>query len=244
MKKLYLMIFAVVTLTGMLVISGCKKDESTEQDDSLGNQGTLTVSGTFNGHNYVDLGLPSSILWATCNVGANSPEGYGDYFAWGETEPKETYNWDTYRYCNGSSTTLTKYCFNAESGNDGFTDALTTLEATDDAATANWGVGWRMPTNEEMSELLSNCTHVWTTHNGVKGCLFTGPNGNSIFLPAAGDRHDGELYDVDANGRYLSSSLGMDYSYGARYLYFDSGDCYVSNGNRRCGHSVRPVCAQ
>ena len=200
-------------------------------------------TGENNGHIWVDLGLPSGTKWATCNVGANNPEGYGDYFAWGETTPKETYNWSTYRYCNGDYNTLTKYCNNAEYGNNGFTDNLTTLEASDDAATVNWGSGWRMPTFDEMDELNRNCTVTWTTQNGVNGRLFTGPNGNSIFLPAAGYRYGSSLYDAGSHGYYWSSSLDTDYPYDAWYLNFGSDDYYMGNyGLRYYGLSVRPVC--
>ncbi len=195
------------------------------------------------GREWVDLGLPSGTLWATCNVGANSPEEYGDYFAWGETSTKETYNSSTYKYgyLNSTSSTLTKYCNNADYGNNGFTDTLTTLEACDDAATANWGPGWRMPTYDEMNELNNNCTVTWTTQNGVNGRLFTGPNGNSIFLPAAGYRYGSEL-SAGSFSRYWSSSLYTDYPYYARYLYFHSGNCYIDYYYRCYGYSVRPVC--
>ena len=100
-------------------------------------------------YEYVDLGLPSGLLWATCNVGANAPEGFGDYFAWGETASKDNYDWSTYQHCNGSGSTLTKYCNDSSSGYNGFTDILTTLLPEDDAATAIWGDAWRMPTAEE-----------------------------------------------------------------------------------------------
>ena len=200
------------------------------------------TAGNENGHVFVDLGLSSGTKWATCNVGANNPEGYGDYFAWGETTPKETYNWSTYRYCNGDYNKLTKYCNNAEYGNDGFTDALTTLEASDDAATANWGSVWRMPTQTELNELKNSCTVTWVTYNGVNGRLFTGPNGNSVFLPAAGGRYDSELYDAGSLGLYWSSSLYTDYPIDAWCLYFYSDNGYVNGNYRYYGQSVRPVC--
>lgn len=199
-----------------------------------------TPPNTLNGHEFVDLGLPSGTRWATCNVGANTPEEYGDYFAWGETEPKENYNWSTYRY--GDYDALTKYCNNAEYGNNGFTDELTILEASDDAATANWGAGWRMPTREEMRELFDNCTHEWTTQNGVNGRKFTGPNGNSIFLPAAGYREGSDLYGAGSIGCYWSSSLDASYPRSAWGLNFDSDGCITDDGNRLGGLSVRPVC--
>ena len=210
----------------------------------------VTPSGTFYGeevsffidYEYVDLGLPSGLLWATCNVGADSPEDYGDYFAWGETQPKDTYNWSTYQYCMGNYNTLTKYCSNPSYGYNGFTDNLTTLLPEDDAATANWGSGWRMPTQAEFQELLDNTTVTWTAQNGVYGRLFTASNGNSLFLPAAGYRVGSGLYDADSEGSYWSSSLGAGGAGGAWYLYFPFDDGYhMDNDGRDDGLSVRAV---
>ena len=192
---------------------------------------------------YVDLGLPSGLLWATCNVGADNPEDYGDYFAWGETTPKDTYNWSTYEYCMGSYNTMTKYCDNSNYGYNGFTDNLTTLLPEDDAATANWGSGWRMPTEEEWEELLDNTTVTWTTQNGVNGRLFTATNGNCLFLPAAGARWDGELGNV-GSGNYWSSSLDMVYSDNsdnALGFGFESDGYIVGYAGRYYGFTVRPV---
>ena len=203
-----------------------------------GNQ--LSFTTTDDEHVYVDLGLPSGLLWATCNVGADNPEDYGDYFAWGETQPKDTYNWSTYQYCNGSYNTLTKYCNNYDYGYNGFTDNLTTLLPEDDAATANWGSDWRMPTKEEWQELYSNTTQTWTTQNGVNGRLFTASNGNSLFLPAAGYRWDGELGSAGSYGIYWSSSLYTDGPDLAVVLYFNSGGTSV-DFYRGYGFSVRPV---
>ena len=192
-------------------------------------------------HIYVDLGLPNGTLWATCNVGANTPEEYGDYYAWGEITTKDSYIWSTYRWCNGSENTLTKYCSSSNNGYNGFTDTLTTLEASDDAATTNWGAGWRMPTIEEMWELSNNCTHEWTTQNGVNGMKYTGPNGNSIFLPAAGCRGGSFLFDAGYYGYYWSSSL-IGGSYRAYFLNVGGGG--TGFGTRYTGSSVRPVCVQ
>ena len=194
-------------------------------------------------HAYVDLGLPSGLLWATCNVGAHAPEEYGDYFAWGETTPKDIYNWGTYQYCMGSSSsTMTKYCNNSEYGYNGFTDDLTTLEPSDDAATANWGGGWRMPTKAEFEELYNNTTMTWTTQNSVNGRLFTASNGNSLFLPAAGYRYYSSLYDAGSYGFYWSSSLSTDYPNSSWAFRFDSGNYNMHDISRRCyGQSVRPV---
>ena len=194
-------------------------------------------------HAYVDLGLPSGTKWATCNVGADSPEDYGDYFAWGETTPKDTYDWSTYQYCNGSQNTMTKYCNNSSYGYNGFTDDLTTLLPEDDAATANWGPDWRMPTMEEWLELYNNTTATWTTQNGVSGRLFTAANGNSLFLPAAGYRSYSNLSSAGSWGYYWSSSLRMGYPYRAWQFYLSSGSYYVSDLNRDIGLTVRPVCS-
>ncbi len=212
-----------------------------------GSSSPVQSSNTLNGHEFVDLGLPSGLRWATCNIGAITPEGYGDYFAWGETTPKETYTCETYIYAEGTTWNnprLTKYCFNADYGNNGFTDALTTLEASDDAATANWGVGWRMPTYDEMVELKNNCTVMWTTRNGVNGCLFTGSNGNTIFMPAAGGRYDdGALVDATVFGFYSSSTIDLSDTYRALILRFYSGYCGKGSAHRDSGNPVRAVCS-
>ena len=189
-------------------------------------------------HAYVDLGLPSGTLWATCNVGAETPEGYGDYFAWGETQPKDTYNWSTYQFCNGSSSKLTKYCNNSSYGYNGFTDNLTTLLPEDDAATANWGSDWRIPFKEEWKELYDYTTNTWSTQNGVNGRLFTASNGNSLFLPAAGYRGYSSLGSAGSYGYYWSSSLNTGYPCNAWYFGFGSGDYAI---DRSCGPSVRAV---
>ncbi len=192
---------------------------------------------------YVDLGLPSGTVWATCNVGANTPEEYGEYYAWGETAPKTTYNWSTYQYCNGGEgeNTLTMYCNNSNYGYNGFTDNLTTLLPEDDAATVNWGSGWCTPTHDQWRELYQNTTHTWTTQNGVNGRLFTANNGNSLFLPAAGWRQNDILHSVGYSGEYWSSSLlTVDPSY-ALYCCFVPGMCRLEGYHRSDGRSVRPV---
>ena len=199
-------------------------------------------NGTYNGHDYVDLSLPSGTLWAVCNVGATTPEEYGDYFAWGETQPKDIYDWSTYQYCMGSDNTMTKYCSNSSYGYNGFTDNLTNLLPGDDAATANWGEGWRVPTPAEFQELLDFTTVIWTTQNGVNGQLFTSNNGNSLFLPAAGYRLNSSLDGEGSCGYFMSSSLVADDPYHAWSLYLNSDFMFLSSYNdRNCGYSVRPV---
>lgn len=224
---------------------------------------SLSVSGSYNGHDYVDLGLPSGTLWATCNVGADKPEEYGNYYAWGETSPKtsNTYNWSSYKYANGDYNKLTKYCNNSDYGDSGFTDNLTELQSGDDPATSNWGSGWQTPSKTQWDELLSNTTRKWTAKNGAKGRIFTSKkNGQSIFLPAAGSFgvsklrdifkerelpdgiRDSELLDVGFRGYYWSRSLRTDFSGAAWHLYFYSGSCDMEcYGSRYCGESVRPV---
>ena len=195
-------------------------------------------TGTENGYGYVDLGL--SVKWATMNVGATKPEEYGDYFAWGETSTKSTYNWSTYTLCKGSSSTLTKYNTNSSYGT---VDNKTQLELSDDAARANWGGSWRMPTDAEMTELRSNCTWTWTTQNGVNGYKVTSKsNGNSIFFPAAGSRSGSSLDYAGSSGLYWSSSLYTDYPNLAWYMSVKSGYVDRHYYHRYRGHAVRPVC--
>ena len=189
-----------------------------------------TPTNTENGHEYVDLGL--SVKWATCNVGASKPEEYGDYFAWGETQPKDTYSWSTYKWCNGSSHTLTKYCTD---NNYGTVDNKTVLDAADDAATANWGGSWRMPTDAELTELRENCTWTWIIENDMCGYRVTSKKENytdkSIFLP------------VTSNAAfYWSSSLGSNDPDYACDLHFNVYWVGFSSLTREYGRSVRPVC--
>ena len=173
------------------------------------------------GHEYVDLGL--SVKWATCNVGATSPEEYGDYFAWGETSPKDEY---TENNCSTYGKQMSDIAGNAQC----------------DAATANWGGNWRMPTKTEMQELIGKCTRKWTTQNGVKGYKVTGPNGNSIFLPAAGTRGGSSLYSAGIYGSYWSSSTREIYAYDAYNLGLsDYGLDIKYTDNRYYGLCIRPV---
>ena len=185
-----------------------------------------------NGHIFVNLGLPSGLYWATCNVGAETETDYGNYYAWGETTTKSSYN-------SGNSTWYGEYHY----------DNLTPSE---DAATANWGKGTRMPTYGEMEELKNNCTWEWQnnyTNTSVSGYLVIGPNGQSVFFPAAGIRFDSDLGDAGSSGHYWTSSPYLDYYYnfdGSYYLEFSSGDVYTdsfySNYARYEGRSVRAVC--
>ncbi|MCQ2257069.1 MAG: DUF1566 domain-containing protein [Bacteroidaceae bacterium] len=212
--------------------------EAEKKDDK-----PVTDDGQFaNGHEYVDLGLPSGTLWAKCNIGANSPEEYGDYYAWGETETKTNYTESTYKYSPSSTEKdadgfdiisegyYTKYVPMSKSsdyGYEGFYDDKTELELDDDVAHVKWGGDWRMPTKAEQDELINNCTWDWKELKGVKGYKVTGANGKFIFLPAA--------------GFYWSSSLNESYPSFAYGLYFDSSYVDWINSSRYYGRSVRAV---
>lgn len=211
----------------------------------------------YNGHEYVDLGLPSGLKWATMNVGATTPEGYGDYFAWGETEPyyaeghsldspcsnwrdnKSGYYYYSYKWCKGSYNTQIKYCTDAYYG---AVDNKIVLDLEDDAAHVNWGGSWRMPTADELAELREHCEWTWTTLNGINGCCVTGPNGNSMFLPAGGYRWKEYLNGKDEYGIYCSSSLASGYSYVFLANYFEQDYCDSSMDDRVFGETVRAVC--
>ena len=205
---------------------------------------------------YVDLGLPSGLKWAKCNLGASKPSDYGDYYAWGETAPKAKYNWTTYKWMQAGKSDwqyITKYTFA-----DGYTGAIwydssgtfigdnkTVLDAADDAATANLGSPWRMPTDVEIKELRDNCTWTRTTQDGVNGYQVDGPNGNAIFLPAAG-YYKGTMRYERGSGYYWSSSLHTDLSFFASSnyacgLYFESGGHVGHCSFRNLGYTVRPV---
>ena len=191
---------------------------------------------------WVDLGLPSGLLWAECNLGAAKPEEYGDYYAWGETAPKEVYTWSTYKYCTvdaeGTLATLTKYNTSSDYGT---VDNQTTLHAPDDAATAKLGNGARTPTRQEWEELIANTTSEWTTMNGVNGRKFTASNGKSLFLPAAGCRRGSELSFAE-RGYYWLSSLQTSAPERANDAYFYPGDELGEGRFNRCvGMPVRPV---
>ncbi len=200
-----------------------------------------TTTGVINGHEWVDLGL--SVKWATCNLGASIPSDYGSYYAWAEISEKNRYGLSNLRYYTGdfgaNGPIFSKY--NTISGY-GPVDYKSQLEAFDDAARETWGNSWRIPSNAEIMELLEKCTWTWTTQGGKRGYeVKSKVNGNSIFLPAAGYRDEGDLFTAGFHGYYWSSSL---YSYIPDYawlLFFSLSDSDEYYSNRRYGFSIRPV---
>ena len=247
-----LLFFVFAVTTALFSCGGADMDENPEPyyDPS-------------NGHEFVDLGL--SVKWATCNVGADNPWDYGNYFAWGETAPKSDYSWATYKWCNGSETTLTKYNLNSDYG---IVYNKTTLESADDAAAVNWGGKWRMPTYDDFAELRDNCYWEWTTSykgSGVSGCIVYKAKAdadkgiskyligntttsatyslsdNHIFLPTSGYRDDTGLKEACSYGQYWSSALLKQFGISA--WDFCVGLKYVTGLGtyRYYGASVRPV---
>ena len=175
----------------------------------------------------IDLGLPSGTLWSCCNLGADKPEAYGGYYAWGETEEKDYYDWSTYKHCDGSEDTR------HDIGSD-----ITGTKY--DVAHVKWGGGWHMPTQTQIQELLDNTTSEWISQNGVAGKKFTGSNGGTIFIPAAGGIYYSDLYTGE-NGFYWASTIFEGYEGRAYGLYFSSNEEDWYNDDRCFGQSVRPV---
>lgn len=249
-KKRWMSVVMLVAAVGLLLTSCGDNDE-------------VTLNGNGAKHDYVDLGLPSGTLWATCNIGASSPEEYGDYFAWGEItgyrDGKTVFHWDTYKWCNGTARTMTKYCIDS---NYGIVDDKTELDLEDDAAFANWGIYWRIPSKEQLDELIDAryTTVEWVTQNDVPGTKVTSnKNGKSIFLPASGYYTSGHtLYAYMGDtpyrvGYYLSRTLipksSPLYEYYKNFVFglsvFEvkntNSNAEVSHKDRCTGHSIRPV---
>jgi len=206
---------------------------------------SIPSTGVINGHEWVDLGLPSGLKWATCNLGASKPEASGSYFAWGETKPKSEYRWENYKFHESGSSAkesrLTKY---GTGDKNGIVDNKTHLDPEDDAVRADWGGSWRMPTKEEQDELRAECIWTLTTQGGTKGYKVTSKvNGNSIFLPAVGYRFGTDSNTDEYYGAYWSSSLYSEpgYSSLAYELYLSSETVGWGYHRREDGLSVRPV---
>ncbi len=229
--SLYLLLLSFVSL----MFVACGEDQELPKDPEDPEVPVVPDEpGKHNGHAYVDLGLPSGLLWAECNVGATLPEEYGTYFAWGETEEKDIFMWATYKH-GSSEAVQTKYCKDDDKGR---------LDPADDAAYRNWGGKWRMPLNDEIDELLSNCTTEITTVSGIKGYKFVSKiNGNSIFLPAAGYADGEKKCYAGEVGYFWSADVDTDYWYVAWDLGINLEDDVVRRRQDiRCyGQSVRPV---
>lgn len=245
MKKFSLIATAVCLALSSISFISCEKEDKDAISIDVVQKGTQKIQG-IDGKEYevVDLGFPSKILWATCNIGATSPEKYGDYFAWGEIQSKAKYDWTTYNHCNGSKLTIKKYYKVDE--NYGSTDGKLALDSIDDAATQLMGEKWNMPLRRDFSDLISRCDWKYCKLNGVWGCLFTSKeNGNSLFLPHAG------LMDVtmDVPEHLHTGSYGYYWSadlydtQDAYTLYFDrkSNPVHKQYQSREIGLPIRPV---
>ena len=266
MKKHFKMLMTAMMLFVALMMVGCQPEDDPQNgggDNNGGdNGGNNHTEGIINGHAYVDLGLPSGTLWATCNVGAARPEEYGEYYAWGETKTKDTYH--DFNYHFGSSyvyhmldhddlSTMVKYCDDPNYGWLGFTDSLTILEPVDDVASALWGGGWRIPSPEEFRELFTNCNWTVTTQQGVRGLKVTASNGNSVFFPAAGFMQFQFVFSLeDGKGFYWMNETFWNDCREAWSLYFDPSiepfswspnteGILFHNEPRYSGFSARPV---
>ncbi len=213
-----------------------KQNAGKKQTTSKPQQNSKPTTGTLNGHEWVDLGL--SVKWATCNVGASSPSDYGGYYAWGETSTKSSYDWENCFDC------LNPKEYNKDSAWGTYKlggQTRITPTSGHDTARENWGSTWRMPTHAENDELCKKCKWTWTSRNGQSGYAVTGPNGSSIFLPAAGYCFGTDSNYVGSYGYYWSSTLSSSYSGSARYLGFYSSYHGTYGNGRRSGRSVRPV---
>ena len=228
-----------------LISCGSKSSDNYEDDDDsattedassswLGDKECADVPGA------VDLGL--SVLWSDRNVGASSPSDYGGYYAWGETSTKSYYDWDTYQYFHDQDGNGVPFDSNWNIQTNELANIGSNIAGTGcDVARQAWGGGWKLPTKAQWGELKNRCTWTWTTEGGHSGYKVTGPNGNSIFLPAAGYRYGTSSYSVGSYGYYWSATLNESSTHYAWNLYFDSGGHYMYDDYRSHGHTVRPV---
>lgn len=234
--KRALMGFAAVVIASLWV--GCGKPE-----DPVAPVGPSAPDTMEMVHDYVDLGLPNGTLWATCNVGGDSPEDEGDFFSWGEIAPKEVFGWKYYQYGSfiDEHYEFTKYCSDSVYGLGGFVDDLIMLEPADDVAATVWGSGWRMPTKKEWEELFENTVGEWSELEGVEGWLLTAPNGNTLFLPAVGYWWN-DIHNDEGLGIYWSSTLNTEFPYRAWGFHFNMYSAHICGSSDRCrGQVVRAV---
>lgn len=232
MKKFLFLLILAVTL------SLSASSISSYGDDDGNSMSTLDASisvgfGMDNGHQYVNLGLPSGTKWAVCNVGASSPGEIGNLFAWGETNTKSDFSWETYKY-GKSPNTLTKYCSTPFSGLNEFWDDKIELDITDDAARKHWGGSWRMPSKKQFEELVKYTQKDWTTHNNVEGIIFIGKSGGSIFLPCTSST-------CAECATYWTRTLDEESTHCAFSLSWDYLEIKLGIDRRYRGYAVRPV---
>lgn len=200
---------------------------------------TYFSSGESDGHEYTDLGL--SVMWATMNVGAAKASESGIYVAWGELEPKESYSWKNYSWGDGNGPKFNKYVMDAKSSVEGDIDGICKLEPQDDAAMHYWGGSWRMPTDEEVTELREKCKWTWVVCDGVQGYCVTGPNGNTIYLPASGYYKDDCITLNGLNGCFWTSTLSGRVSSNSYELLIFNGSYIRGSSFRYYGENIRPV---
>lgn len=232
MKRILLLIALLGTLTAgaqkkMMIFLGngeVRMYDKTEVDSVTFD--LLDETAKYGGHEYVDLGLPSGLKWATCNLGADAPEEYGDFYAWAETETRTKFGNDN-KYI--VMTNVLKYSAGESVAN---ADGKTVLEPEDDVACALWGGSWRMPTEGEMQELYNNCVSERVEQNSVKGVRFTGPNGNSIFFPLSGYSMGSTPTCQGVAAYYWSSSL---------YVYGQCHEAWLLNVNHGLSHTRRTL---
>lgn len=260
MKKYLLLISALLIsccafAQNKIVIGDMNGDgELTEEDiqilsdNILHNRiSALSTDGNVYVQDFVDLGLPSGTLWATCNVGAIAPEAAGHHYAWAEIATKEDFSWNSYAYAEDSYSSLTKYCLTEDCGYEGFTDNLAALLAEDDAVSVNWGSEWQIPSVAQVEELINSkyTTTTWTTQNGVNGLLVTskveGHTDKSIFIPAGGFAKNNYVLDSENTGYFWTRTLSQKSSNAAMAWEFSDETNYIANMTRYYGYSLRPV---
>ena len=230
MKKIF---YALMTSVIALCGTGCSSSEE-------------SVSGQLEGHNYVDLGLPSGTLWATCNLGANQPEENGAYYAWGETSPKSEFEWTNYKYGNGEAESrikMTKYCSHEKKG---AVDNIQLLDSTDDAASATWNGKWRIPTKEEWEELLDGCTWEWVKNYKGSGLDMkkgtSKSNGKTILFPFSG-YYNGTAF-FNNSSAFWSSTQKADNGLDAYFVRMLTHNQNMNNGHRKQGMTIRAVASK
>ena len=223
MNKFTKVIASMMLTASILGVLGC---------DSKGKESAKEKTQDF-----VDLGLPSGTLWATCNIGANTPENNGNYFAWGEVQHKDYYWWDSYLYCNSAATQLTKYCTHPDFGFNGYIDTLFLMDLCDDAANVNCGDGWMIPNYDDWNELLYNCKQSWT----YKGLELMGPSGNSVFFPFSGYIYKSDCRMVGKCGYYWSNMIETKAPNNAWCFRFCSDFWEMRYEARFFGMSIRPI---